>query len=190
MLFSAPCPALLPGAEPDLTPALPSSSMPPSLSLQIPSLVSVSQSLTSHGVALLRSQFSLSRGSRRRPSRLPAPSGPLPAFCLQRPCRRPSPGPALPLPGRAVAEAEADSDGAGRGRRPSSPRRRRLGPRGRWGWGRAGSRVVRVPAPGPPGPGPDGLHREPGVLRGARASALLRPAAPRDSAGPRAARAL
>lgn len=115
------------------------------------------------------------------------PSGPLPVLCLQRLCRRPSQGPALPLPVGTVAEAEADSDGAGRGRLPPSPRGRQLGPKGSWGWGRACSRIVRVPAPGPPGARPDGLHREPGVLRGARACAPLRSAAPRDSAGPRAA---
>lgn len=57
----------------------------------------------------------------------------------------------------------------------------------RWpGRGRAGFPGARVPAPGPgpPGPGPDGLHREPGVLRGAGARGPLRPPALGESPGP------
>lgn len=110
-------------ARSTLSPAPPSFSVPSPLSLQIPSLVSVSQLLTSHGRRSLSRVSSSARPGdpAAAPPAFPRPRVPSPSSASSVLCRRPSPGPALPLPGGAVAEAEADSDGAGRGRRPSFP---------------------------------------------------------------------
>lgn len=150
-----------------------------------------SQSLASHGVALSRVPSSACPGDpAAAPPAFPRPRVPSPPSASRVRVAAPRRAPHSYCLAERWRRRRRTPTGRAGGVALLPPRRRRLGPRGRWGWGRASSRVIRVPAPGPPGAGPDGLHREPGVLRGARASALLRPAAPRDSAGPRAAPAL
>lgn len=133
------------------------------------------------------------------PPPLPAPLGlPPPPAAPGRPRPGPSPGPHSPAGWRRGSRTLPAGPRGGSRRLPpptcGAPPGRALARAG-------GARLpthpapsspprARVPAPGPPGARPDGLHREPGVLRGAGARAPLRPPAPGEPPGLGAGRAL
>lgn len=179
---------------------------PPSLSPRFPLSPSLSLLICFLPPPSRRRSFSRPPSLGRSPPRpepppppLPAPPGlPPPAAAPGRPRRRPSPGPRSPAGWRRGPSTLRAGTRRGR-RRPPSRRARRPGA-ARWPGQGAGrlpphrpptpSALVPAPGPGPPGARPDGLHREPGVLRGAGARAPLRPPAPGEPPGPGAARAL
>lgn len=112
---------------------------------------SLSRSLVTASFCFSLSQLSLSRGSRCRPSRVPAPSGPLPTVCLQRPCRRPSPGPRTPTASRSGGGGGGRLRRGGPGASPFFPTSQTPGAERSLGLGAGRLAGSPRPRPGPAG---------------------------------------